>query len=134
MTLVYIGFVNFNKISIHTPAKGVTSNSSYSFVPNSDFNPHSREGSDASSSESITAIPDFNPHSREGSDDISAAARLQPFNISIHTPAKGVTLKSYRLRSAIYYFNPHSREGSDNLVYITVVKLNKFQSTLPQRE
>ncbi len=34
---------------------------------------------------------DFNPHTREGCDDDLVTARVNDF-ISIHTPAKGVTV------------------------------------------
>ena len=100
-----------------------------------DFNPHSREGSDAV----LPAIPAgtdyFNPHSREGSDK-RAGAGVTLGVISIHTPAKGVTKikKLSKIGSFISIhtpakgvihrclhkrtfddFNPHSREGSDTL-------------------
>ena len=57
-----------NLISIHTPAKGVTWNTSAI-----DF-----------------TLVHFNPHSREGSDRLTKIQRI-PHRISIHTPAKGVT-------------------------------------------
>ena len=56
-------------ISIHTPAKGVTScRHVYPAMP-----------------------PNFNPHSREGSDRLLVSSSSQKAAISIHTPAKGVT-------------------------------------------
>ena len=66
------------KISIHTPAKGVTAHfhgcifhiliSSQYGADQKNFNPHSREGSDRSLSRMHLPYSDFNPHSREGSD------------------------------------------------------------------
>ena len=60
-----------------------------------DFNPHSREGSDAV----LPAIPAdadyFNPHSREGS-DLMPTGLLYMGVISIHTPAKGVTMSQWK--------------------------------------
>ena len=56
-------------ISIHTPAKGVTSD----LVPFLQF------------------PSDFNPHSREGS-DLTGSRMKEIQAISIHTPAKGVTI------------------------------------------
>ena len=38
----------------------------------------------------IAQFPDFNPHSREGSDRL-AREIMRQMEISIHTPAKGVT-------------------------------------------
>ena len=100
-------------ISIHTPARGVTSTP---FAPTNklgDFNPHSRTGSDKSlgykpstfahfnphsrtgSDVAYYCLPillfDFNPHSRTGSDGKHSPPVKQPLVISIHTPARGVT-------------------------------------------
>ena len=108
----------------------------FALLPN--FNPHSREGSDVSSDIAITyGILYFNPHSREGSDLRHISAKpCAPKPISIHTPAKGVTVGKGRYASGwrdisihtpakgvtkryflgewtTLYFNPHSREGSD---------------------
>jgi len=55
-------------ISIHTPAKGVTYLLQDSITSLSDFNPHSREGSDSNTATVLPDDIDFNPHSREGSD------------------------------------------------------------------
>ena len=98
------------------------------------FNPRSREGSDAFSTSSgfsslgfqstlprrerLRSAPhvlhgfNFNPRSREGSDGYVLRI-LHSSGISIHAPAKGAT--SFRIRIAIFrdYFNPRSREGSD---------------------
>ena len=122
-------------------------------------------------------IPNFNPRSREGSD----AFFLFPLNllsiisihapakgatsvvviganisaISIHAPAKGATtLFSFSFTNVIFQstlprrerptidpkqytllnFNPRSREGSDNRPEYNQSKHYKFQSTLPRRE
>ncbi len=102
---------DFLKISIHTPAKGVTK--VVTQLTNSGLN--------------------FNPHSREGSD-------IYPFNaclfavISIHTPAKGVTEDGIPGADGQDDFNPHSREGSDRAVEIKSWQKTIFQSTLPRRE
>ena len=85
------------------------------FKNSKNFNPHSREGSDLVILESCSSITNFNPHSREGS-DFSDFHNHPVFPISIHTPAKGVTLTPFPLLSISGYFNPHSREGSDGLV------------------
>ena len=63
-----------------------------------DFNPHSREGSDKVATYTVTKSSDFNPHSREGSDDKFIPVSFGN-DISIHTPAKGVTaiLPNFRL-------------------------------------
>ena len=66
--LAYLGVVN-DIISIHTPARGVTGNLIGDSTDNTDFNPHSRKGSDV----------------------LTHAISLGLAGISIHTPARGVT-------------------------------------------
>ena len=99
-------------ISIHTPAKGVTKPEESKLKKNIYFNPHSREGSDLTTFKGVRMWQNFNPHSREGSDSGKHNTRNTRSQISIHTPAKGVTLRITRKRSD-KNFNPHSREGSD---------------------
>ena len=100
------------KISIHTPAKGVT----YKHQPYlrywMDFNPHSREGSDKyeDGKAIITFISIHTP--------AKGVTTLEPSiialdAISIHTPAKGVTQVIGNGKISTGNFNPHSREGSD---------------------
>ena len=60
----------------------------------------------------------FNPHSREGSDAIIPIIRSH-MDISIHTPAKGVTF-IVAILSPYVDFNPHSREGSDSVLALLV--------------
>ena len=124
-------------ISIHTPAKGVTRTAIRKLKDQNDFNPHSREGSDETIKDSHKSAINFNPHSREGSDgaldekkgkqkDFNPHSRegsdvneilYRPYDtISIHTPAKGVTLSASKSRIREIHFNPHSREGSDDVV------------------
>ncbi len=55
-------------------------------------------------------------------------------SISIHTPAKGVTKQRQQLLSAGVDFNPHSREGSDPYNNDGLTDNVPFQSTLPRRE
>ena len=77
------------EISIHTAAKGVTKDMMEAFF----------------------AVQSFNPHSREGSDMLENGMRKRRSDISIHTPAKGVTWMWRARRST-----------------------NLFESTLPRRE
>ena len=81
----------FMPISIHTPAKGVTQTTAMSITRCTYFNPHSREGSDLKANNIVYGPANFNPHSREGS-DVSA----------INSVKREID------------FNPHSREGSDS--------------------
>ena len=143
-------------LSIHTPARGVTSGSKCrysfrdSFNPHSRkgsdgqggcifpikcaFNPHSRKGSDCNNNTDTNRHKPFNPHSRKGSDIIVLLSTLDTatFNphsrkgsdslpmpgipspaLSIHTPARGVTLGWTLCIFSYCAFNPHSRKGSD---------------------
>ena len=96
----------------------------------------------------------FNPRSREGS-DAQCLQNILVRYISIHAPAKGATFSRSRHTACRCYFNPRSREGSDTVQagnaaaqHISIhapakgatcagrpPELSvKFQSTLPRRE
>ena len=76
VTLIILECLCCHVISIHTPARGVTSNTGYqSAATNTDFNPHSRKGS-----------------------DVLGVYFASPQIISIHTPARGVTQSRDRVR------------------------------------
>ena len=55
-----------------------------------DFNPRSREGSDAKGHPAARDSQDFNPRSREGS-DVVHKLQVEHQHISIHAPVKGAT-------------------------------------------
>lgn len=77
-------------ISIHAPTKGATVWCRPWAWASSDFNPRSREGSDARRRSSCSGRMHFNPRSHEGSDLVLFPILLEYYN-----------------------FNPRSREGSD---------------------
>ena len=54
--------------------------------------------------------------------------------ISIHTPARGVTKMVPGMYDVPGNFNPHSRKGSDNRLPPNIQQGLLFQSTLPQGE
>ena len=56
------------------------------------FNPHPREGGDHQPTTKGATIDNFNPHPREGGDLMCPGTPIR-CNISIHTPAKGVTAR-----------------------------------------
>ena len=68
MTITLNIAVTEQTISIHTPARGVTR-----------------------ATVIIGTTKDFNPHSREGSDAYDVDKVVEQLEISIHTPARGVT-------------------------------------------
>ncbi len=84
-------------ISIHTPAQGVTHIKIMSMHVCNDFNPHSRTGSDLQQRRRYRWLMNFNPHSRTGSDAQKAETQAMGLNISIHTPAQGVTVVGWDL-------------------------------------
>ena len=122
-----------SRISIHTPAKGVTMTDSSMFLFILHFNPHSREGSDNRKLDNTTKHHDFNPHSREGS-DFSSALPAPQRGISIHTPAKGVTYSGVAVYSLISSFQSTLPRREWPIKDYVVSNLFGFQSTLPRRE
>jgi len=70
VTTEYYDFVGTDAISIHTPAQGVTAFLKMILCFSSNFNPHSRTGSDSTDADKEAAEEYFNPHSRTGSDSM----------------------------------------------------------------
>ena len=105
------------KISIHTPAKGVTM--VINMAENTeDISIHTpAKGVTILKLSTGTIYRNFNPHSREGSDG-GGVYTFGEIAISIHTPAKGVTDYGIAGDTVSRDFNPHSREGSDVCVCI----------------
>ncbi|GFH97292.1 hypothetical protein IMSAGC003_03862 [Lachnospiraceae bacterium] len=54
--------------------------------------------------------------------------------ISIHTPARGVTDRALSIIKIRANFNPHSRTGSDDSQTARAKETAEFQSTLPHGE
>jgi len=92
------------RISIHTPARGVTQNSS----------------------RGCGCLCDFNPHSRKGSDFHPGCCCDRLCCISIHTPARGVTWFNQGCDGHHRDFNPHSRKGSDVISWNTQYRWTDF--------
>ena len=106
-----------------------------------DFNPRSREGSDAVWKMNFRLVRNFNPRSREGSDDKSTnrpcsymefqstlprrerrscnhyKSALKP--ISIHAPAKGATILNLKNAIAEYISIHAPAKGATNIPYTT---------------
>ena len=81
------------------------------------------------------------PNTREGSISIHTPARgvtisaledADHYDISIHTPARGVTSSKSIFTSSKTYFNPHSRKGSDIISVIYPVS-DKISIHTPAR-
>ena len=78
-------------ISIHAPVKGATVFDISQVIPQKDFNPRSREGSDIPVKKRRKLKINFNPRSREGSDYAVVGKYPVYDEISIHAPVKGAT-------------------------------------------
>ncbi len=79
------------------------------------------------------AVGNFNPRSREGSDALPIETKVSK-KISIHAPARGATHRDPFSCASRAYFNPRSREGSDGLLIRSKSHHYGFQSTLPRGE
>ena len=135
MTIHHRFIFALRAVSIHTPARGVTS---YFFIVASScdcFNPHSRTGSDLRVVLDLCVLWNVSIHTPARGVTQSQSASAQNFSVSIHTPARGVTVKdsqrdkqlqvsihtpargvTYPVTSILFVhlsFNPHSRTGSD---------------------
>ena len=79
------------KISIHAPAKGATAQPPEKWTVCLDFNPRSREGSDASV-EYVRALANISILAPAKGATFSLLGILLAWMISIHAPAKGATM------------------------------------------
>ena len=103
------------------------------WISSSDFNPRSREGSDLVRSSTDSSSQHFNPRSREGSDGTDLVLYLA-CNISIHAPAKGATRANPYICD-FQYISIHAPAKGATLSFPGFCPIKcKFQSTLPRRE
>ena len=89
------------------------------------FNPHSHKGSDLPWIMAVMAILYFNPHSHKGSDN-SFPMPATSYDISIHTPTRGVTADELKKIADELNFNPHSHKGSDSCKDIKPLSIPYF--------
>ena len=82
------------KISIHTPARGVTTGCGETYTLTLDFNPHSRKGSDRNVFYKDYAVQ-ISIHTPARGVTYYLSAAYHYAAISIHTPARGVTDATY---------------------------------------
>ena len=98
-----------------------------------DFNPRSREGSDAA----LKLIRDneiISIHAPARGATSTAGSDQDAIWISIHAPARGATCQMFLRQPLFHHFNPRSREGSDNYNMAAQTNILQFQSTLPRGE
>ena len=120
-------------ISIHTPAKGVTWLTEGKGEMFTDFNPHSREGSDGIMTERDIAFVKISIHTPAKGVTIFIKKHIFNSWISIHTPAKGVTLSEYNIKDKIT-ISIHTPAKGVTQSKQSLSGHYTFQSTLPRRE
>ena len=141
-------------VSIHTPTKGVTSESYLKTLGPWSFNPHTHEGCDTAIANSDVAKRSFNPHTHEGCDLATTTGWLQSscFNPHTHegcdlidvlllllllsfqsTHPRRVWQINNRLLTKLRSFNPHTHEGCDIMIALLMSHPLVFQSTHPRR-
>ncbi len=118
-------------ISIHTPAKGVTSPCTTGVMSCTFQSTLPRREWHHSISQLLLRWY-FNTHSSEGSEN-GLIFILKKTEISIHTPAKGVTCRKYP------HANPknisiHTPAKGVTAYRVHIISWHSFQSTLPRRE
>ena len=148
-------FLAFRKISIHAPARGATSKLLIKSIPFSISIHAPARGATSDTIKVPVLFMDFNPRSREGSDavlrpllecviliSIHAPARgATPLydcfpllhTISIHAPARGATRTMTMPSGFVKYFNPRSREGSDGILRTVRTKIIMISIHAPAR-
>ena len=129
---LFLKFLFQLHVSIHTPTKGVTDLFVRSVVAKPFQSTHPRRV--WLYAKWITKGPtSFNPHTHEGC-DVNLSLRVQRYQVSIHTPTKGVTLQPRNSGLQLLFqsthprrvwrqrpweppassgFNPHTHEGCD---------------------
>ena len=101
------------RISIHTPARGVTAIARGPGPSTIYFNPHSRKGSDIYTLFKTYLLLPISIHTPARGVTKFLEEREAGLSISIHTPARGVTETCPQGSRCAGNFNPHSRKGSD---------------------
>jgi len=95
------------------------------------FNPHARVGRDSNDIIVVSKYRNFNPHARVGRDCGRWSENLVT-DISIHTPAWGVTAILSAISVMLSDFNPHARVGRDPVQANCYRQQRTFQSTRPR--
>ena len=119
-------------VSIHTPTKGVTSESYLKTLGPWSFNPHTHEGCDSSAVISKFASKSFNPHTHEGCDLIDVLLLLLLLSFQSTHPRRVWQINN-RLLTKLRSFNPHTHEGCDIMIALLMSHPLVFQSTHPRR-
>ena len=119
-------------VSIHTPTKGVTSESYLKTLGPWSFNPHTHEGCDTAIANSDVAKRSFNPHTHEGCDTSLTKKMLERFSFQSTHPRRVWHRHSSPTEWQRMFQSTHPRRvwlAVDDFVNSSRV----FQSTHPRR-
>ena len=119
-------------ISIHAPARGATLLPSLSFLRQFISIHAPARGATSCYQALVDRIGNFNPRSREGSDALKQSA-FCIIIISIHAPARGATLGLHNFMPD-FQFQSTLPRGERRFVHSNPTFLWQFQSTLPRGE
>ena len=120
-------------ISIHTPTRGATEHISEVFECISNFNPHSHEGSDPACHTISSYVRLFQSTLPRGERPYLPCVCSRGFLISIHTPTRGATRKSYT-KVLSFKISIHTPTRGATTFFADIVTVFLFQSTLPRGE
>ena len=112
--MLFVAAPDYVFISIHAPAKGATGGRTGLIPAQFKFQSTLPRRERPSILATHAKMADFNPRSREGSDAQKVTRHRRKILISIHAPAKGATTIACTPVSVRLHFNPRSREGSDS--------------------
>ena len=98
------------------------------------FNPRSHEGSDGSTERFYCRWIKFQSTLPRGERLDFCSGWCSGKIVSIHAPTRGATSGQPCSDTCHSCFNPRSHEGSDHISERSVLRLQKFQSTLPRGE
>ncbi len=121
------------KISIHAPARGATAFFAASSCASLVFQSTLPRGERLSRFSHEYILSNFNPRSREGSDAVGLNAELQHLHISIHAPARGATHHVVGGVGTLQFQSTLPR-GERRMEAHLRDKKTPFQSTLPRGE
>ena len=121
------------KISIHAPARGATQFFRIAIRSIDNFNPRSREGSDASTTTQSAKKSTFQSTLPRGERLYKGLLFPYAAVISIHAPARGATGQDFKWRD-YYLFQSTLPRGERRNNARNNVSDGQFQSTLPRGE
>ena len=132
VTMTAINLETIAQISTHTPVKGVTSVIMVGCQPQGDFNSHAREGRDWAESIRAEKILDFNSHAREGRDWIYREILLSIGKFQLTRPWRAWHFQAFQYRNSSKFQLTRPWRAWHNS-FFTATTTDIFQLTRPWR-